>query len=753
VVLKRLKSISIITRIVIAGCISLVLFAAAMLTIVKHDIEQAVFVQSNARLQSAQNTLFHLIRDKGTPSLVNGKLRLGRWVANNDNSIVDEVRALTGADATLFAVLGGKPMRVTTTILKRDGSGRNVHTELVGPARTAFDAGKDFAGVSPVAGRLFLNRYAMLRDGRGRVIGIAYTGIPLTTMSQMVWQAMRTILIMTAFALLASMSLLYAVMRPLQRTFRNAVTMAQGLARGDVDQQSGDVSDDELGQVSLAFEEMIAYQKRMAGVADALASGDFSHAVVPVSPRDRLGVAFAHMSTKLNRLVEQLEASAMTDSLTQLGNRRAFDARMRGELSRAARHGGTVWLALVDVDNFKSVNDENGHQHGDLVLTKLGSVLRHVRAEDGAFRLGGDEFAVVLADCSGEDALLALERLREKAQTELFGTTISVGLACSPSGLIDGETLQRQADAALYVCKQRGRNIVVSFDDVQNSTTFPQQMNVHAVTRLIAERDLLVAFQPIWDFRSSAILGFEALARPHAKYGLNGPQEAFDVAAKIGRAHDLDRICREAAIAQAADLPPEALLFLNVSPETLARNAFGAQALIRRLADAGISVDRVVLEITERYAGSIEPVISAARDLQRLGFKLALDDTGAGNAGLEFLSRLKVDFIKIDGAIVANSKHDLAARGVIAAIVSLAKTTSAYVIGEGVEDRTMLDSIRPGVFEGALNTHAVSGVQGYFLGRPGQIASATGSAGEIKRLLSGERTLGALANLASWPPH
>jgi diguanylate cyclase (GGDEF)-like protein len=277
---------------------------------------------------------------------------------------------------------------------------------------------------------------------------------------------MRTVLLATAVALVASLLLLCIVMRPLQRAFRNAVTMAQGLAAGDVDQAGGAVSGDELGQVSLAFAEMIAYQKRMAGIADALADGDFSHEVVPVSSHDRLGVAFAHMSDNLQRLVHQLETSALTDSLTHLGNRRAFDAQMRSELSRAARRNGNVWLALIDVDNFKAVNDDHGHQHGDLVLSILGSVLRHLRAEDGAYRIGGDEFAVILADCSPRDAKLVLDRIREEAQAKLLGTTISAGLARSPRGSIDDETLLRQADATLYVSKQRGRNLVLAFEDV-----------------------------------------------------------------------------------------------------------------------------------------------------------------------------------------------------------------------------------------------------------------------------------------------
>jgi diguanylate cyclase (GGDEF)-like protein len=729
------KRSSIVVRIGLAGCLSLLLFAVAMLIFIKNDLEQTIYSETDARVVAAQKTMLALIRAKGAPTLAGRELRLGSWIANDDNSLVDEVRELTGADATLFAVYDGTPIRVSTTILKLDGSGRNVHTELLGPARTAIDEGRPFAGVSPVAGRPFLDRYEQLRDGRGRVVGIAYTGIPLTLMNQTVAQAMRIVLAVTVVALGASLGLLFVVIRPLQRVFRDAVTMAQGLAGGDVEQVIGRESDDELGQVSQAFREMIAYQQRMASVADALASGDFSREVIPASPRDRLGVAFAHMSENLDRLVRQLELSAMTDSLTQLGNRRAFDVRIQSEISRAARHGGHVWLALVDVDNFKQANDEHGHQHGDLVLLKLATVLRSLRAEDGAYRLGGDEFAVVLPDCSQDDAKRVLERMRDEAQSKLFGTTISAGLASSPHGLTDAETLLRQADAALYVCKQRGRNIVLAFRDIQDHVEFPHSINVRPVRRMIAEGTMPVAFQPIWDFERGAILGFEALARPDPKYGIAGAQEAFDVAAKIGRSHDLDHLCREAAIAQAEGLPASALLFLNISPETLARDANLTQALSAKLSEVGISVDRVVLEITERYAGAIEPVLATARELQRFGFKLALDDTGAGNAGLEYLSRLKVDFIKIDGAIVANAKHDVSARGVIAAIVALAKTTHAYVIAEGIEDRGMLDSVRPAKLGEVASPTAVSGVQGYYVGRPGLIRDAMDAADETARLL------------------
>jgi diguanylate cyclase (GGDEF)-like protein len=462
----------------------------------------------------------------------------------------------------------------------------------------------------------------------------------------------------------------------------------------------------------------------MAALADNLAAGDFTNDVVPVSDRDRLGIAFAHMSANLKGLVRQLESSAMTDSLTLLGNRRAFDARMHSELSRAARQNGYVWLALVDVDNFKLVNDESGHQHGDVVLQRVATLLRGIRAEDAAYRLGGDEFAVVLTDCSRGDAERALERLRATAQNQLFGTTISIGFAGSPQGLFDTESLLRQADAALYVCKQLGRNTIVDYDSAERRGDIPQQMNAHAVSRLIAERGLVVAFQPIWDIGRGKVLGYEALARPDPKYGLDGPQEAFEIAAKLGRSHELDRVCREAAVLAAAELPPDSLLFLNVAPESLVRGEIDRHSLASTLTSVGLGPERVVLEITERYSGPVAPVVSAARAFQRAGFRLALDDTGAGNAGLHYLSRLKVDFIKIDGGIVSKAATDTAARGVVAAIVALAKTTKAYVIAEGIEDPDVLHVLRRSGVAGAPEPFAVNGAQGYYLGRPGALAEA-----------------------------
>ncbi len=712
-----MKRRSIFTRVALAAALSLVLFAAGMLVLIKTDLESAIYSAMDARVQVAQNVFFDLIRAKGKPSLRDATLRLGGWVASGDNLLVDHVREVTGADATLFVVIGGIPLRVATTIRKADGA-RNIGTTLIGPARAAFDAGHGFAGVSPVAGRDYLNRYSALRDARGRVIAIVYTGIPLTALDKADWDMLRWVIIGSIVALCLSLALLYAVLAPLRHAFAHALTMAQGLAAGDVDQPITSPSNDDLGQVHFAFDEMIRYQQRMAGIADALANGDFSVDVAPVSPRDRLGVAFASMSANLNMLMRQLERSAMTDSLTKLGNRRAFDLRMRTELSRDLINAAPLSLALVDVDHFKSINDQYGHQHGDVVLAALSAVLRRACVEDCAYRLGGDEFAVILAGSPADAAHVTLEAIREAAETELLGATVTIGVSTLTGSFDSSDALHRQADAALYIGKQRGRNRVVSFDDTQSRLAVPQRMNVHSVARLIDERDLQISFQPIWDLRRRGILGFEALARPDAGYALSGPDEAFGVAAKMGRAHDLDRICRDAAIARARNLPAGTLLFLNVSPETLARGELQPRALAAALAAVGLTPHQVVLEITERYDGSSDPVVAAAAALGRFGFNLAIDDTGAGNAGLEYLGRLPFGFIKIDGAVVAKAAHDVAARGVVAAISAFAATTGAYVVAEGIEDQAMLDMVSRFGSAGEPGTLEIRGAQGYFLGRP-----------------------------------
>ncbi len=354
--------------------------------------------------------------------------------------------------------------------------------------------------------------------------------------------------------------------------------------------------------------------------------------------------------------------------------------------------------------------------HGDRVLSGLGMLLRDISADAAPYRLGGDEFALLLPRRSLAEATLALEHMCQEAPRRLSGATLSIGVASSTPEVSVVQTLQEQADVALYEAKRRGRNRVATFEDVQEGTSCIPAAKAKALQRLLAEGYVGVAFQPIWDLKHGGLLAFEALTRPAAKYGFTSPQEAFDIAEQLGHAAQLDRICLRAILDRVAELRPDGLLFVNLSPQTLDHDLLAGATLVQAVKAAGRSPDRVVLEITERSMARPDVVVREAKRLRSLGFGLALDDLGAGNAGLEVLSQLPFDYVKIDRAVVAKGLTDQTARGVLSGITAIARETAAYVIAEGIENVEMFDLVRQ---------MGVQGVQGYLLGRPSEMLPDT----------------------------
>ena len=416
--------------------------------------------------------------------------------------------------------------------------------------------------------------------------------------------------------------------------------------------------------------------------------------------------------------LRKLERSALLDSLTGIGNHRAYRQDLLHDVSRAARHGEALTLAILDVDDFKTVNDRDGHSQGDLLLSNLATLLTSLRSEDRAYRIGGDEFALIMSHTTMDAAVRVMERLRIEAASALFGNTLSIGLATLDAAKGGAEALQAQADAAMYAVKRLGRNAIVPYDESRDGMWLLSPTKVNNLRTLIESRAVKVEFQPIWDVAQCRILAYEALSRPHPAYGFKGPQDAFDLAERIGRSHELDAVCREAALARATGLPPGALLFINVSPKSLDHGRLDEKRLAAAVVAAGLTPDRIVIEITERSIIRAEVVISVALELRKLGFRLALDDTGAGNSGLEMLSRLPLDFVKIDREIIVRGLVDKKARGVIAGIIAIASATDAYVIAEGIETAELLQFVCGGMSPSANETPRIHGLQGYLLKRP-----------------------------------
>jgi diguanylate cyclase (GGDEF)-like protein len=441
----------------------------------------------------------------------------------------------------------------------------------------------------------------------------------------------------------------------------------------------------------------------------------------------------------LQRLNRDLVRAALHDHLTGLGNERAFQEALRREVQASAARKVPLTLARINVDEFRSVNEESGRRHGDSMLVEVAALLTATPTLHQAFRLVADDFAVILPSASLSEAAKILEAFRSQVPGRLAGTTVSTGLSGVELGDRDADLINEQAVRALREAKRRVRNAVVSFADIRDSALVTSWAQAQGVRKLLTAKTVDVAFQPIWDIDHGSILGYEALARPDAAFGLVGPEEAFDVATRIGRARELDAVCRDAILKRACELPARARLFMNLAPESLEHDGLRGVDLVDAVKRAGLTPRQVVLELTERSIVRPDAVVRQAHRLREYGFAFALDDTGAGNAGLGVLSQLQVDYVKVDRSVVSHAITDQGARAVLAGIFALAHEMGAYVIAEGIETVEMLELVRDmSEMLSGSRSRGGRGVQGYLLGAPSMTLGLT-NAGQPLPLMAALR--------------
>jgi diguanylate cyclase (GGDEF)-like protein len=406
---------------------------------------------------------------------------------------------------------------------------------------------------------------------------------------------------------------------------------------------------------------------------------------------------------------------ATRDGLTDLPNQRAFQDELPSAVASATRFEEHLALAVLDVDDFKFINDKHGHPHGDAVLRRVAEQLGVGRAGDRAYRTGGDEFAVLLPHTDADGALVFARHLgRALAEADV---TVSIGVSDLRRDQT-AEGLRAEADAALYENKRGGGGGVTSFDEIRDSVSITTSAKRDAVHRLVDQGRLTTVFQPIWDLSTETLIGLEALSRPDPSYGLSGPAEAFDIAEQTGHVHDLDVLCVTRALEEAAGLPNNASIFINLSPLTLDLDAKGNDWFRHAVEAAGLSRERIVVEVTERFGARTASVVKALERMREQGFRIALDDVGTGNAGLEMLRRVGADFVKIDGGIVRAAAGEPNARAVLLAMATFAQQTGSFVIAEGIEDVEVLDFLRHVHPTDTPNGRLIQGGQGYGLGRP-----------------------------------
>lgn len=419
-------------------------------------------------------------------------------------------------------------------------------------------------------------------------------------------------------------------------------------------------------------------------------------------------------------------ADSLRDPLTGLGNHRAFQEELDRQVEASHRYEVPLSLAIVDLDEFKRINDTEGHAAGDETLAAFGGLMAtSIRRSDRAFRIGGDEFAVLLPHTDAEGARIVVRRLLATALAPplridgLRAVSFSAGISALPAPAATRATLYSQADAALYAAKRSGRTDVEVFDPGDQAESVAPEAS-HAVAEVIARELLVPAYQPIIGIPDGTLLGYEGLIRPTPPSPFTNPLALFSAAAASGRVVALDLACVEIIVRGAGAIPSDAFLSVNLSPRTVEAPEFSVAALVGILTRHAFPPHRLVVELTEQQP--IEDIVvvrSKLESCRAAGMRLAADDLGAGNAGLRLLSELRFDVLKVDLSLIQRSAGGGPSSDVVESVVGLAARTGALVIGEGIEEEEQLHQ---------LAAMGVAAGQGYHLGRPGPLPRAAAPA-------------------------
>jgi diguanylate cyclase (GGDEF)-like protein/PAS domain S-box-containing protein len=409
---------------------------------------------------------------------------------------------------------------------------------------------------------------------------------------------------------------------------------------------------------------------------------------------------------ELERRAEVIRYQAVHDPLTSLPNRALFQDRL---VQALARPGAQVAVVLLDIDNFKLVNDSLGHSAGDELLMKIAPRLQTaLRPGDTIARLGGDEFVVLLEEIPDErSAARVAERIVASFEAP-FGLSAgehfakaSLGIAIAGAEGSEPASLIRDADAAMYQAKARGRARFEIFDRAMRARTVERLSVENDLRRALMRQELHVVYQPIVSLRDSSIASVEALLRwEHPTRGLLLPADFIAVAEESGLIEPIGRFVLDTACSQAARwhaLRPDSRplgIAVNLSVRQFTQRDL-LTTVASTLAESGVEPSSLCMEITESVLLE-EPqgVANTIRRLSRLGVRFVLDDFGTGYSSLAYLSGLPIDGLKVDQSFVRSLGTDERSTAITTAIVRMAQALSLEVIAEGVEAAHQLRALR-----------------------------------------------------------
>ncbi|HEY9209119.1 MAG TPA: EAL domain-containing protein [Acidovorax sp.] len=417
-------------------------------------------------------------------------------------------------------------------------------------------------------------------------------------------------------------------------------------------------------------------------------------------------VVYMRDMTEVKRMQEDMHYQATHDGLTGLVNRWMFMQHFEQAIQRARRSGRMMALLLLDLDEFKDVNDSHGHAAGDQVLIEVARRLRSgLRAGDVIARLGGDEFTVLLPDVPSMDHVLQvalkLQRsLSARCQLKMGEVSLgaSIGITAFPEDAQDSGTLMRFADMAMYAAKAHGRGTHAVYKPEMSEALIQRSQMHERLKRAVETQALDLHYQPQVDVSTGNIVGVEALLRWHdAELGTVAPDRFIPVAVSTGLIHPLGDWVLETACRQAAEWDDNGTP-MRVSVNLSAQQFRQAQlpTRLQQLLDLhGTRAELIELEITETEAMADPETAHQVFDrLCALGFSIALDDFGTGYSSLSYLRQLPVSRLKIDREFIRQVTHNDHDAVLVRAVIAMAHTLGLPVVAEGVEEAAQLAFLR-----------------------------------------------------------
>jgi diguanylate cyclase (GGDEF)-like protein/PAS domain S-box-containing protein len=404
--------------------------------------------------------------------------------------------------------------------------------------------------------------------------------------------------------------------------------------------------------------------------------------------------------TERRRLERELTHHAFHDPLTGVANRLLFQERVRTAVAGATRHGGTVGVLFIDLDDFKIVNDTMGHHAGDQLLVAVVKRLSEVlRPQDTAARLGGDEFAALIEEASSpaevEDIagqiITALNEPFFVGEALVSGVS-SIGVATTAEAG-DAQELLRQADLALYVAKGNGKGQWRSYQPALHTAVLKRMQIKTELDQAVKDGTFELYYQPIVELEHMKSVGMEALIRwNHPTTGLVQPADFIEIAEESGLIIALGDWVMRTAIAAAAEWKsPNMYVSVNVSARQFRAPGF-VDTVKAHLAAANFPPQRLMVEITESLLLPDEQQVwDDLFALRQLGCRIAIDDFGTGYSSLSYLRRVPIDVVKVDKSFVETIGSSEQQRALVEGIVWLAATLGLEVIAEGIETETDRD--------------------------------------------------------------